>query len=166
MEVVLTQSTNQNSYNQKLIETLLAICLADGRTFAGGSALNEGNRRTGVPSATVGGDSFHSPNLMAHPYNGWDGFVWGSDVRGSQICRWKRGQFAAPTAIWCAVRCLGVVEVLSRRNLEGITPILRHCGTRSDCRSDSGRQEAPGVTTKLLQSLGRSALQPVQYATK
>ena len=73
-------------------------------------------------------------------------------VGGSQIYRWKRGQFAAPTAAWCTARRLGVEEVLSRRNLEGITPILRHCGARGDHRSNGGRQEAPGVTTKLLQS--------------
>ena len=88
------------------------------------------------------------------------------DVGGSQICRWKRGQFAAPTAVWCAARRLGVVEVLSRQNLEGITPILQHYGARVDRRSNGGKQETPGVITKLLQSLGHSALQSVQYANK
>ena len=91
-------------------------------------------------------------------------------VRGSQIYRWKRGQFAAPTAVWCTARRLGVEEVLSRRNLEGITPILRHCGARGDHRSNGGRQEAPGVTTKLLQSwdvqpFNRFNMQQVKAAT-
>ena len=73
-------------------------------------------------------------------------------VGGSQINGWKRGQFAAPTAVRCTARRWGVEEVLSRQNLEGITPILRHCSALGDHRSNGGRQEAPRVTTKLLQS--------------
>ena len=99
-----------------------------------------------------------SLKIANHKAEGSAGIVR-HNVGGSQIYRWKRGQFAAPTAVWCIARRLGVEEVLSRQNLEGITPILQHCGARGDRRSNGGRQEAPGVTTKLLQHLGRSDLQ-------
>lgn len=54
LEVVLTNTTNKNTRSHEFIKTLLAIFMADGRTYVGRSLLNKGNRRTWVPGVADG----------------------------------------------------------------------------------------------------------------